>query len=902
MINTTISFQHHLRWVLFFSIMLCGISLSATHNRAGEITYEQIGPTTIRMKLTTYTKTSSVAADRDSVEIFWGDGTSQWVVRSNGKGDPLPNDIKRNFYIADHTYPGRARYTITFRDLNRVGNILNVNYPNSIDIPLALSTSFTLLDPQFQGVNNSVQLLQPPIDFACLGEKFIHNPNAYDPDGDSLSYEMTMPLENFDKVVPNYLFPDQILPGPGNQIYLNPVTGDFVWDSPPQAGEYNIAIKINEYRGGVLINTVIRDMQILVRPCQNEPPVIEAPDRICVIAGEKISLPIYLSDPDVNQRLLLTATGAPLDQGKANVIGANAYSDQPFTALLEWQTDCNDIAVNDYKIVLRAVDNYFGDTSGLATLKTLLIKVVGPPPENLMVEARGNAAELSWDLPYACEDTDDNYFFGFSIWRSNKSVALPMDTCNPSISGYQRIVYNTKATANGRYFHRDENLDPNGVYCYRIVAEFTKYTSTGNPYNLVRSIPSEEECFTFSRNLPLLTEVSVNETSQSGSINIAFQKPDPSVLDTLLYPGPYTIEILRRTVGTGIYLAIPAGRKNFTNLTVFSDTTFLDTGINTVSTGYEYQLEFYSGSNLIGRTSSSSSVFSLAIPSDKRVLLSWNDNTAWTNSKYYIYKENPSGVFELLDSTTEKRYTEFDLINGQNYCYKVESYGSYGLEDVKDPLLNFSQEVCAQPVDNLAPCAPQITVTNLCDQLDLVGIDALENTVEWSDANQSCDEFQDILQYNIYYSPDSSNNFVRIGISPGNAPRKFVHNDLSSGLQGCYAVTAVDLQGNESVLSNFVCVENCPLYVLPNTFTPNGDGSNDVFKPIKNYFIASVEMKIFNDWGNLIFETTDPAINWTAENVATGTYYYTCRVFRESLNGGVVADEKPLKGFINLVR
>ncbi|MBK8112548.1 MAG: hypothetical protein IPK46_20670 [Saprospiraceae bacterium] len=76
-----------MRFFLIAGLALLFVSnLNATHNRAGEITYQQIGPLTIRMTITTYTKESSIAADRDSLEVFWGDGLSQWVQRSNGKG------------------------------------------------------------------------------------------------------------------------------------------------------------------------------------------------------------------------------------------------------------------------------------------------------------------------------------------------------------------------------------------------------------------------------------------------------------------------------------------------------------------------------------------------------------------------------------------------------------------------------------------------------------------------------------------------------------------------------------------------------------------------------------------------------------------------------------------------
>ena len=81
----------------------------ATHNRSGEITYVQIGPLTIEATITTYTKASSASADRDSLLLEWGDGTSTLVGRSNGNGEVIPGeDIQINFYTARHTYPGRC--------------------------------------------------------------------------------------------------------------------------------------------------------------------------------------------------------------------------------------------------------------------------------------------------------------------------------------------------------------------------------------------------------------------------------------------------------------------------------------------------------------------------------------------------------------------------------------------------------------------------------------------------------------------------------------------------------------------------------------------------------------------------------------------------------------------------
>jgi hypothetical protein len=309
--------------------------LFATHNRAGEVTFEQIGPLTIKATVTTYTMTSSVAADRDSIEIFWGDGSSSMVPRANGWGDPQPNDIKINYYIATHTYSGRATYTISMYDPNRIAGILNVNYPDSANVPFYLETTFSFLNTQFLGDNNSVRLLAPPIDFGCVGQVFRHNPNAYDIDGDSLSYTLIIPLQQKNSIVPDYRYPDQIGAGQDNVFTLDSITGDIVWSAPKIAGDYNIAFRVNEYRQGILISSTIRDMQILIRDmCQNQNPSIELIDEICVLAGEKVETDVFISDMDPGQKLVLTASGAPFvsTKIKATLSNEGVFLFPPVTA------------------------------------------------------------------------------------------------------------------------------------------------------------------------------------------------------------------------------------------------------------------------------------------------------------------------------------------------------------------------------------------------------------------------------------------------------------------------------------------------------------------------------------------------------------------------------------------
>jgi len=154
--------------ILFFCAISFSQILNATHNRAGEISYVQTGPLTIQATITTYTKASSIPADRDTLTICWGDGFCELVPRSNGNGEILPNDTKVNYYIATHEYVGLGRFTVSMNDPNRNAGVCNVNAPNSDNVPFHIETTVTLFNTSLQGFNNSPILLQPPIDIGCV--------------------------------------------------------------------------------------------------------------------------------------------------------------------------------------------------------------------------------------------------------------------------------------------------------------------------------------------------------------------------------------------------------------------------------------------------------------------------------------------------------------------------------------------------------------------------------------------------------------------------------------------------------------------------------------------------------------------------------------------------------------
>lgn len=893
-------------------LALCGLishSIFATHNRAGEITYEQISDLTIRMTVTTYTKTSSSTADRDSLEIFWGDGTSQFVQRTSEI--TLLDDVKVNKYIQTHTYPGRSTFTIYFEDPNRVSNILNVNPPNSVEVPFFLSTTFTFLDPQFQGTNSSAILLQPPLDIACVGQKFIHNPNAYDIDGDSLAYSLVTPLISEGIPVNPYFLPNEISPGADNIISMNSITGEFIWLSPKLPGEYNIAIKIDEYRDGLLLNSIIRDMQILVKECNSSPPIIEVADEICVIAGDSIDISVRVNDMEDDQRVALSASGGPFvqDTSSAQLAVPDGFLQVPYTARFRWATTCEHISEQYYQVVFRAVDNSFGDSLGLATLKVMRIKVVGPQPKNLNAESDDSNIQIRWDLPYACEEANNDYFQGFSIWRKEGSNYFPIDTCQEGLDGrgYSQVVFNTNVNDGSEYFYIDEAVEKGRTYCYRVMGQFARISNSGFPFNNVSSLPSYEICAQVSRDLPLITKASVDSTSNStGIVHIRWTKPIADDLDTISNFGPYTYELQREVFGANSFTTINIQTTPFFNSTI--DTNYYDINLSTIDNQYNYRVNFITGSasNGYGSSAKASTIFANAIPGDQKVDISWTTQDPWDNYQYDLYRIDDQNDTLLLSTFTgEEIFRDFNVNNNRRYCYYLDALGSYGLNNIEDPLKNRSQKVCTIPIDNEPPCDLILDVDNICEDINnITSIDEFVNLLKWTNPIDQCETQMDLGGYNIYYSPNLEDDLELI-LSLDNSSLEYEHMP-ADGILGCYSVTALDSLDNESLFSNIVCVDNCPLYELPNVFTPNNDNANDILQPRINRFIASVEFKLYNEWGNLIFQTEDPQLNWDGKHngdneVPAGTYFYTCKVIENRVSGDV-EQSRLLRGYINIIR
>ena len=848
-------------------------SVFATHQRAAEITFRHLSGLTYEITLISYTFTPSPAnAYRDYLTINWGDGTANEIPRI--LITYLPDEITFNKYVGTHDFPGPSTYTISCEDPNRNGGIMNI--PNSINTPLFIFSELTI-SPFIGGYDNSPVLLMPPVDNGCVNQIFYHNPGAYDADGDSLSYRLVPCRGAQGQIIPGYTYPPA-----SNSLTLNAVSGDLIWDSPEQQGEYNIAILIEEWRNGLKIGSVLRDMQIIIVACNNHPPVIDSVFDTCVEAGKNLRFPVKAYDPDSNN-VTLTGTGGPLllADNPATLEPNPAIGYGHVLALFRWNTVCNHVQNRPYQVFFKAKDD--ATPVSLASIKSIKIQVIGPAPKNLTTTPVGNNIALNWDN-YSCSNAT-----GYYIYRKADSTGYNPGYCEtgvPSYLGYSKI---DEITDISRTSYLDDNKG-NGLmrglkYCYLIVAVYP---------DKAESYASNEACAALKKDVPVITNASITATSEpAGSVYVAWSKP--TELDTVQIPGPYKYIVVRSRSDS------PQQFVMVDSLTNLNDTIITDNLLNTMQYHYSYRIDLYNvtpGNRfLVGSSQVASTMFLTAVPTDKMIKLSWTNEIPWNNHYFTIFRKDPDGItYDSVGSSTTPRFNNKGLVNGLNYCFRIKSTGNYSASGFVDPIINFSQEICAIPVDNVPPCPPLLTINTICENA--------ENILSWTKPADSCPG--DIARYYIYYTPVKGNPVVIDSILN---PRDTSYNHKpNQSIAGCYGIVAVDSVGNRSDMSNIICIDNtdCPQYTLPNIFTPNGDGKNDYFIPFPGYTsVNEVSMKIFDRWGKTVFETQDPAIQWDGKDKTTnqpcsdGTYFYVCDVYENTLNGLV---KRNLHGSLTILR
>ncbi|MCK8494272.1 gliding motility-associated C-terminal domain-containing protein [Spirosoma sp. RP8] len=941
----------------------------ATHVRAGEITTRRLpGPSlTYLITLTAYydesPKGRDAATAATEAPICFGDGTSLSVPRS-GRVYINGNTSSVNSYTVIHTYAGPGTYVIGSYLINRNVGTLNLPPAASSD-QLSFYVSTTILINAALQVNSTPVMLNPPLDSARVGQKFCHNPAAFDADGDSLAYRLYRPQATVSgcrsQIIPSYLDPTQFSNAKEDgsspaTFSIDPRTGDLCWDAPGQAGQFNFAFIIEEWRNGVKIGEIIRDMQLTVVDQPNKRPLIVGAE-ICVEAGTLIQQAITATDPD-GQRVIIRGFGGPLNVNNdglplppdlrippefARLINGGVAQAQPATVTFNWQTNCNQARAEPYDITLKVNDVPGRGAVSLVSFATLRIRLYAPSVKNLTARptatTAGRAIQLNWSA-YSCGRVTTlgagNDTTQLIIYRKEGCTPIQSQSCTTGLDpsyGYQEI---TRVPYTATSYIDTSALRRGVSYSYRIVARNPGIGNNGG-----FSVVSTEACLELPLLAPVMTQVTVDSTdTQRGQITVRWTRP------LGLQPGdlgaPYQYRLQRATGLTGTDFVTVATIN--TNLQAgLADTVYVDKGsstsaLNTTANAYRYRVEFYytaagGGLTRLDVTEGASSVRLSAAPAQRQVTLSWQASVPWSNDNQvhdvYRSRSGPNGPFNKIDEVRVSgtaSYTYVDtgtdniVVDGNtsrvlsadsSYCYRVMTRGTYTdarlAVAVRTPLENYSQILCATPTDTTRPCPPRLGLDSLnCASLSpesLCNQTSFTNKLRWTPTSgPTCDP--NVVGYKLYYGRYEQDTPAELVSIP--APTtSFEHSSLST-VAGCYYVTAVSRSGVESLPSNRVCNDACPLFVLPNVFTPNGDGKNDVFAALScPRFVESVALVVYNRNGSKVYEGSSASLAWPGKSsdgtdLPSGLYYYQVSVRYAVLDRAAPA--QVLKGWVQILR
>ncbi len=302
--------------LLIFS-MISMNHAKASHSMGADLTYKCLGGNSYEIQLSFYRDCAGIEADTeafivfqsscfaiDSLEIFQIAGTGQEISPACPNNTTTCNGglftgIQEYIYRGVINLPGPcADWQFSYNLCCRNNAITNINNPGQTQIFI-----FANLNNTVAACNNSPTFSNKPVPFACRGQQFCYNHGAYDQDGDSLVYSLITPYESPGTPI-NYSSPwsatNPLTSSPG--VSLNPFTGDICM-TPTNLEITVMAVLVEEYRNGVLIGAVERDIQFTIIDCNNIIPTLSGINGTnsfsqTVCAGTQICFDI--SSADVN--------------------------------------------------------------------------------------------------------------------------------------------------------------------------------------------------------------------------------------------------------------------------------------------------------------------------------------------------------------------------------------------------------------------------------------------------------------------------------------------------------------------------------------------------------------------------------------------------------------------------
>lgn len=903
------------------------IPLHAFHIVGGEVTYECLGGNQYRINLNVYRDcncTGCAEYDDPAYLYVFNSAGSQVIKREVPLGaiseipppDIICAETLPDVCVQETTYstvvtlpPTAGGYTLAYQRYSRNSTIVNIYSPAETG-----STYYTNIPPSgLATCNNSATFNEFPPTIICANNPMFVNQGATDVDGDSLVYEFCSPVIGGDALCPQpgnpincpgieaspppYSLVSFIPPynggnplGGSPQVNINPQTG-IITGTPTQVGQYVVGICVTEYRNGVAINVVRRDFQFNVTPCTIVQAAVQS-DQIdaagnfiitnCnnyTVTFQNLSIgatqyywefgdststtdfstlpnPTY-AYPDSGRyyvTLIASKPGGCVDT--ANII-LNLYP--TLTPLFSFVAGCSyvpvtftDLSTATYGTITGTYWDYGDGTAEYAT-----------NPSHLYANGGNYVVSLNVSTSLGCFLGINQTIYVNPVPTPNFNTTLlcpqqPVNftdiTTNPAAGTWQWDFGNPNDA-------NDQSTQQNPSYTY----------NTPGTYTVNLNITSTEGC--------------VASTSQTFTIYPLFEAdagPNKEICfgqSTLLegsdefswYNYSWTPTDSTQNAGTRTPTVNPSATTTYTAL-VSDPNGCTDTDQTIVTVNPLPQVNIVADTlACLGESTTINGVVSSNIQSYE-----WTNNQGFSNN-------NTLNLNPTLDSTAV--FVLYVLDN--NGCEKTDTQTITIINPIIAAFANGDIEICqgesvqlnvsggdtyvwtpATGLDNANIANPTatpttttnytVTVANICFE-DTLSITVAVNPLPIVDAgiDQTINigesaQLQGSASGSLVWTPPTA-------LTNPNTATPFA-NPLNTTT---YTLSATTDKGCAASDSTTVNVTNIFLFLIPNAFSPNADGTNDVFRIVQSKGIKQLQrFAIYNRWGAKIFETNDLQTGW----------------------------------------
>lgn len=890
---------------LVVSILLffCTLTSFATHIVGGDIYYDYLGNNQYRFFVNVYRDCSQTtgfdsplnfSVFRISNNSTFGDyefnynGSQTVPTNFNNPCSNASPSICTEISVYQQVItlpPIPGGYRVAYQRCCRGPNINNLSFPEdtgltlTVDVPTNANNYFENSSPRF--------LNYPPL-VLCEDDDFVFNHSATDPDGDVLQYSLVTPNAGGTPLAPQ---PIPIPPppyalvnwaggfsatqplGPGSSITINPITG-VINALPSTTGRFVVGIQVQEYRNGVLINSMIRDFIFTVFNCQ-------------------ISLSADL--PDQNQ--LSNFTG--FCDGNLTVQFED-NSNFNFTPTFSWDFGVPGINTD--------ISNAMNPSYTYSDTGTYIVTLVLNPglicTDTAYMEVQlYNELNISFDIiDTVCQINNSFDFTTITDAPVSSTFAWNFgpnaNTINSTLQNPQNISF---STAGWQYV----SVETNFAVC---TADYTDSVYLIPKPIADFSMPLNYECDGLMVNFINNTQFATSYEWDFGFNNQTSTDFEPIV--NFPAGGNYTVEMI--AIGSEfckdtIELTLDVNELMFVSFTTDEDQCISSNSFDFIGQAGgppEAIFTWSFGNNASISTSNDLTVNDVVFsqPGDYTVTFSGSfDNCLETaTEEIHIYAE-PTIAFDLVDELQCAPYTA-NFINAstaETQLYYAWDFGNGSpISNIETP--SYLYEDTGVFVVTLTIWTDQGCVdTFSLSRNDLIHVfpkptAQFNVTPEVVDICNSEVSFMDqsIGATNYSYWVDEGSTIIHESNFDFSYSTSGQHNPILivSNEEGCSDTARTQL-----------FVEPFSVYV-PNTFTPDGDELNNEFTPKMWLAPSEWHLKIFNRWGEMVFESYDFERGWNGmydgNLVQAGTYGYVI----EYKTCGVVPETVVFNGIVNVLR